>query len=84
MSLLLECLALEEGICTLLRYSYPATHPGLTSVWCAERPQDVGTNGRASTIFLPHSPGTVSDVSAQLRTGFLSAMAAQEQQHMTR
>lgn len=41
--------------------------------------KDVGTNGRASTIFLPHSPGAVGDVSAQLRTGFLSALAAQQE-----
>lgn len=39
--------------------------------------QDVGSQGKASTIFLPHSPAAVNDVSNQLRTGFLSAMAAE-------
>ncbi len=52
--------------------------------YCVDSLQDVGTNGRASTIFLPHSPAAVGDVASQLRNGFLSAMAAQEQQQMRR
>eukprot|EP01102_Stenamoeba_stenopodia_P019898 TRINITY_DN7607_c0_g1_i2.p1 TRINITY_DN7607_c0_g1~~TRINITY_DN7607_c0_g1_i2.p1 ORF type:complete len:288 (+),score=65.45 TRINITY_DN7607_c0_g1_i2:142-1005(+) len=38
--------------------------------------KDIGSNGHASTIFIPHSPGAVNDIQGQIRTSFLSAMAA--------
>ncbi|GAB4820180.1 hypothetical protein N2152v2_007226 [Parachlorella kessleri] len=48
--------------------------------------RELGQGGKASTIFLPHSPAAVNDVSSQLRTSFLSAMAAQDmtQQRVSR
>jgi regulator of protease activity HflC (stomatin/prohibitin superfamily) len=38
--------------------------------------KDVGMNGRSNTVFLPHTPGGISDVSAQIRAGFLQSQAA--------
>eukprot|EP01102_Stenamoeba_stenopodia_P004573 TRINITY_DN14875_c0_g1_i1.p1 TRINITY_DN14875_c0_g1~~TRINITY_DN14875_c0_g1_i1.p1 ORF type:complete len:284 (-),score=51.59 TRINITY_DN14875_c0_g1_i1:343-1194(-) len=38
--------------------------------------KDIGTHGKASTIFIPHSPGAVNDIQGQLRNGILSADAA--------
>jgi len=35
--------------------------------------KDVGTTSRSSSIFLPHQPGAVSDVTAQIRDGFMQA-----------
>ena len=37
--------------------------------------KDVGMSGRASTVFLNHSPSAVGDVSSQIRNGFMQAMA---------
>lgn len=39
--------------------------------------KDVGTHGNASTIFLNHNPGTVGDISSQIRNGFMEANAGQ-------
>ncbi|KAK9918229.1 hypothetical protein WJX75_002408 [Coccomyxa subellipsoidea] len=33
--------------------------------------KDVGSSNRNSTVFLPHSPGNIADISAQIRNGFL-------------
>lgn len=41
--------------------------------------KDVGTSGNASTVFLNHSPGTVGDISSQIRSGFLQASAGAAQ-----
>lgn len=38
--------------------------------------KDVGSNPKASTVFVPNTPGAVSDVSAQIRNAFLQASAA--------
>lgn len=47
--------------------------------------KDVGSNSRTSTIFVPNTPGAVSDVSSQIRNGFLQAAAGMpEQQNMRR
>lgn len=40
-------------------------------------PQDIGTTGKSNTVFMPHSPGTLGDVSAQIRSGFMQAAAAE-------
>jgi regulator of protease activity HflC (stomatin/prohibitin superfamily) len=40
--------------------------------------KDVGANPRGSTLFLPHSPGSVSDISSQIRNGFLQAGAVDQ------
>jgi regulator of protease activity HflC (stomatin/prohibitin superfamily) len=40
--------------------------------------KDIGSNSKATTIFIPHSPGNVSDIQGQLRTSFLSSMAASQ------
>jgi hypothetical protein len=29
--------------------------------------KDVGTNGRNSTIFMPHAPGALNDITSQIR-----------------
>jgi len=41
--------------------------------------KDIGTHGKASTIFIPHSPGAVHDIQGQLRNSILSADAARHQ-----
>jgi len=38
--------------------------------------KDIGHNGKSNTIFLPHSPGAVADISEQVRNGFLQASAS--------
>jgi len=38
--------------------------------------KDIGAQSKASTIFIPHAPGAVGDVSAQLRQGFMEAESA--------
>jgi len=40
--------------------------------------KDIGTHGKSSTIFLPHSPSAVTDLSSQIRNGFLAGAAATE------
>jgi hypothetical protein len=37
--------------------------------------KEVGTTGSASTVFVPHGPGAVADVQAQMRQGFMEANA---------
>lgn len=39
--------------------------------------KDVGMASRNGTIFLPHGPGTIGDVSNQIRDGLLQANAMQ-------
>lgn len=38
--------------------------------------KDIGMNSSGGTIFLPHSPGNVADVSSEIRNGFMQAQAA--------
>lgn len=38
--------------------------------------RDVGIHSRSSTIFIPHSPGAVSDIAAQVRSGLMQASYA--------
>lgn len=38
--------------------------------------KDVGVHGGNSSVFLPHSPGAIGDISAQIRNGFLQSAAA--------
>lgn len=40
--------------------------------------RDLGAHGKGSTVFVPHQPGSVSDIGGQIRTGFLQAAKAQE------
>jgi regulator of protease activity HflC (stomatin/prohibitin superfamily) len=40
--------------------------------------KDVGTSNNASTIFMNHNPGTVGDISGQIRSGFLEAAAGRQ------
>lgn len=37
--------------------------------------KDVGSSSNASTVFLNHNPGTVGDISSQIRNGFMQAQA---------
>eukprot|EP00210_Caulerpa_lentillifera_P008209 g7838.t1 len=37
--------------------------------------KEVGTSGRNGTIFLPHQPGAIADISQQVRDGMLQATA---------
>jgi hypothetical protein len=37
---------------------------------------DIAENTKATTVFLPHSAGAVSDVASQIRNGILQADAA--------
>lgn len=46
--------------------------------------KDVGLSNKSSTIFLPHSPGSISDLTSQMRAGFMQAEAAVSQQKMVR
>eukprot|EP00894_Picocystis_sp_ML_P003959 jgi/Pico_ML_1/54476/g4817.t2 len=48
--------------------------------------KDVGSNSKTSTVFVPNTPGAVSDVSSQIRNAFLQAGAGMpaEQQKMRR
>ncbi|KAL4448951.1 hypothetical protein ABPG77_007668 [Micractinium sp. CCAP 211/92] len=49
--------------------------------------KDIGLSGKSSTVFMNHSPGTLGDVSNQIRSGFMqvcSAMAAAPGQAMQR
>eukprot|EP00192_Tetraselmis_astigmatica_P025255 CAMPEP_0117690578 /NCGR_PEP_ID=MMETSP0804-20121206/25206_1 /TAXON_ID=1074897 /ORGANISM="Tetraselmis astigmatica, Strain CCMP880" /LENGTH=56 /DNA_ID=CAMNT_0005503643 /DNA_START=398 /DNA_END=568 /DNA_ORIENTATION=- len=39
--------------------------------------KEIGTNGRSNTVFMPHQPGGVGDVAAQIRNGFMEASAGQ-------
>uniref|UniRef100_A0A6T8R3H4 Band 7 domain-containing protein n=1 Tax=Chlamydomonas leiostraca TaxID=1034604 RepID=A0A6T8R3H4_9CHLO len=41
--------------------------------------KDVGMSNRASTIFLPHTPGALSDISQQIRGVFMEASVGTEQ-----
>merc|ERR1711879_1012025 len=43
--------------------------------------RDIAANTKASTAFLPHSAGAVSDVASQIRNGILQA-GAPRQAHM--
>jgi hypothetical protein len=43
--------------------------------------REVGGTSRASTVFIPHQPGGISDISSQIRTGFLQAQAADSGQN---
>jgi hypothetical protein len=38
--------------------------------------RELGTHGKASTVFVPHQPGTINDIGSQIRTGFLQVAAA--------
>jgi len=35
--------------------------------------KDIGTRGGSSTVFIPHTPSAVNDISGQMRQGFLEA-----------
>ena len=37
--------------------------------------RDVGSNGKASTVFVPHQPGGITEIGSQIRSGFLEAQA---------
>ena len=41
--------------------------------------KDVGLHSRNGTIFLPHQPGTIQDISSQIRDGVLQAQAMSRQ-----
>lgn len=40
--------------------------------------RDLGAHGRANTLFIPHQPGAVGNITDQIRNGFLQATTAQE------
>jgi len=41
--------------------------------------RDIAANSRASTVFLPHSAGAVSDVASQIRNGIMQGQAPLQQ-----
>jgi hypothetical protein len=43
--------------------------------------REVGGTSRSATVFIPHQPGGISDISSQIRTGFLQAQAADARQN---
>eukprot|EP01025_Chloroclados_australasicus_P052109 TRINITY_DN6065_c1_g1_i1.p9 TRINITY_DN6065_c1_g1~~TRINITY_DN6065_c1_g1_i1.p9 ORF type:complete len:133 (-),score=18.16 TRINITY_DN6065_c1_g1_i1:252-650(-) len=40
--------------------------------------KDVGQSARATSIFVPHGPGSVNDVGSEIRRGFLEATQVQQ------
>jgi hypothetical protein len=36
--------------------------------------RDVGSTSKASTVFIPHQPGSIGDIGGQIRNGFLQVM----------
>jgi len=44
--------------------------------------KDIGAHSKSTTIFIPHSPGGVSDVTGQIRDGFIQGKQATEIQHV--
>jgi regulator of protease activity HflC (stomatin/prohibitin superfamily) len=40
--------------------------------------KEVGAHNKSSTLFLPHGPGNLGDITAQLRSVFLQAGAVQQ------
>lgn len=40
--------------------------------------KDVGASNKSSTVFIPHSPGNLSDISGQMRNAFMQAAATQQ------
>lgn len=42
--------------------------------------RDLGASGKGSTVFIPHQPGAIGDITNQIRSGFLQAAATQEMQ----
>jgi hypothetical protein len=41
--------------------------------------RSLGASSKAATVFLPHQPGAINDLSSQIRKGFLEAQAADVQ-----
>lgn len=39
--------------------------------------RDVGSSGKNATVFVPHQPGGINDISNQIRSGMMQAQAAQ-------
>lgn len=37
--------------------------------------RDVGSHNKASTVFIPHQPGGINDIGAQIRSGLMEANA---------
>lgn len=40
--------------------------------------RDLGAHGKANTLFIPHQPGAIGDITDQVRNGFLQAATTQE------
>lgn len=38
--------------------------------------RDLGVHSKASTVFVPHNPGSISEIGSQVREGFMQAAAA--------
>ena len=49
------------------------THAHVSNAADFDTLKDMGVSGKASTIFVPHSPGSVGSVSQEIRTGFMQA-----------
>ena len=39
---------------------------------------DIGASSKASSVFIPHGPGAVGDIAAQIRDGFIQANTASQ------
>lgn len=42
--------------------------------------RDLGAGSHGSTVFVPHQPGAIGDITNQIRNGFLQAASTQEMQ----
>jgi hypothetical protein len=51
---------------------------------CFDMLKDVGGSKRSATVFMPHQPGGISDMCAQIRSGILEAQTGTDAtaQHM--
>ena len=42
--------------------------------------RDLGGSAGGNTVFIPHQPGAIGDITNQIRNGFLQAATTQEMQ----
>lgn len=56
-------------ICRLIHATHTPSAPPSHTL------QDIGSSSRASTVFLPHGPGSVGEAATAIRNGVLSGMA---------
>ena len=50
-------------------------HPMLVTQYF-DTMKDIGCSSRSKTVFVPNNPGALSDITSQIRTGFMQGQAA--------